>query len=84
MAERTNQVPPSSQQLHDYAEVRGLVEVKNYPDALERLNNSELNISTKEQLKRALESKDDYIIERTFTELDARVMQALCWDCWRD
>jgi len=78
-----NLTDPTSQ-LHDYAEVRGLVEAKKYEEALGKLNNSTLNPSTREQLQKALTSKNNYIIERTFTEMDSRIMQALCWDCWRD
>ncbi len=84
MAEQVNEAPLGAKQLHDYAEVRGLVQIKNYPEALEKLNNSELSTSTKEQLQRALESNEAYIIERTFSELDARIMQALCWSCWKE
>lgn len=73
----------SRNQLHDYAEVRGIVELKNYSEALSKLKNSRLNDSTRTQLQKALESNDDYIIQRTFHELDTRIMQALCWECWR-
>jgi len=84
MEKRINQDPPGAKQLHDYADVRYLVGVKNYPEALAKLENCELNISTKEQLQKALKSNNAYIIERTFGELDARVNQALCWDCWKE
>lgn len=84
MENRIDQDPPGAKQLNDYAEVRGLVDVRNYPEALAKLNNSELNASTKEHLQKALKSNSAYIIERTFGELDARVMQALCWDCWKE
>jgi len=79
----SEQLLPSEQHLHDYAEVRGLVEIKDYSEALAKLKDSCLNESTKNQLRIALESSDDYVIKRTFGELDARIMQALCWDCWR-
>lgn len=84
MASQVNEEPSGAKQLHDYAEVRGLVQIKNYTEALAKLKNSELNTSTKEQLQRALESNEAYIIERTFGELDARIMQALCWGCWKE
>lgn len=84
MSQEKNQSPPGAKQLHDYAEVRGLVVIKDYHEALAKLKDTELNISTKEHLQKALESNDQYIIDRTFTELDARIMQALCWECWGD
>jgi len=83
MNDASEQLLPSEQHLHNYAEVRGLVETKNYPEALVKLKDSCLNESTKNQLRVVLESSDDYVIKRTFGELDARIMQALCWDCWR-
>ena len=76
-----DEISPKAQ-LHDYAEVRGLVDIKNYAEALAKLNASCLNESTKEQLKEALESGNGYVIQRVFIELDARIMQALCWGCW--
>lgn len=84
MVESENQMPDGTKQLHDYAAVRGLVADKKYDEALTQVKGSALNDSTREQLQMALESGDEYIITRTFSELDARIMQALCWDCWRD
>lgn len=75
-------LPESVRQLHDYAEVRGLVHLRNYAEALRKLKDSALNPSTKELLLKALESKEDYVIGRTFEELDNRITQALCWRCW--
>lgn len=83
MNDAIKQPPLGAQHLHDYAEVRGLVEIKDYSEALAKLKASCLNESTKNQLQTALESGDDYIIKRTFGDLDARIMQALCWKCWR-
>lgn len=71
-------------QLQQYAAVRELVDAEEFSEALATLENTSLNSSTKEHLQRALESKEPYIIGRTFGELDARIMQALCWDCWKD
>ena len=84
MNQALNQEPVGARQLHDYAEVRGLVDKKEYAEALSKLNGSQLSQSTKEQLQRALESDDEYVINRTFGELDARIMQALCWACWKE
>ena len=71
------------EQLHEYAEIRGLVASKDYGKALEVLNTSCLEESTKKQLQLALESKENYVIERIFSEFDARIMQSLCRSCWR-
>ena len=70
--------------LHDYAEVRGLVDQKKYAEAVAALDKTQLEDSTKTHLRTALESNEEYVIERTFEELDSRIMQALCWKCWRD
>lgn len=77
-------LPDSVNQIRDYTEVRGLVHLRNYDDALQKLKDSKLDSSTKAQLQNALESKEDYVIGRTFDELDSRIMQALCWRCWPD
>lgn len=70
--------------LHDYAEVRGLVAEGKHDEAITKLDASCLDSSTKQQLRKALDSKIQYVIDRTFGEIDSRVMQALCWKCWRD
>lgn len=75
-------LPESVKQLDDYGELRRLVHLRNYDEALRKLEDSALNPSTKELLQKALESKENYVIGRTFEELDSRIMQALCWRCW--
>lgn len=85
MNEKTNAALSSSlDNLDEYRQLRTLVHTGDYSKALTQLDNSKLNDSTKTHLQRALESKDTYIINRTFGELDARIMQALCWDCWKE
>lgn len=71
-------------QLVQYSEIRDLTKQGNSQEALQKLEASTLNSSTKEQLKLALQSGESYVIDRVFSELDARLANALCWDCWRD
>lgn len=70
-------------QLTQYSEIRNLVRQGKSREALQKLEASTLNSSTKEQLKLALQSGESYVIDRIFSELDARLANALCWDCWR-
>ena len=81
MDKELNEIYRNMNQLRDYANLRDLVDIRKYGEALTQLKNSALNASTKEQLQKALESNDAYIIERTFDELNAKIMQALCWNC---
>lgn len=70
--------------LVQYSEIRRLVKQGNRAEALQKLEASNLESSTKERLKLALQSGENYVIDRIFSELDARLANALCWDCWRD
>jgi len=70
--------------LVQYSEIRTLVKQGKSQEALQKLEASTLNSSTKEQLKLALQSDESYVIDRIFGELDAKLANALCWDCWRD
>lgn len=76
--------PSPTEQMRSYSEVRDFIDKKQYDKALDKLKNAELNESTRNQLEQALETGDNYIIERTFAELDNRIYQALCWNCWRE
>lgn len=71
-------------QLTQYSEIRNLARQGKSREALQKLEASTLNSSTKEQLKKALQSGESYVVDRVFSELDARLANALCWDCWRD
>ena len=70
-------------QISDYAKIRRLVESRDYDDLEKAIEIATLPESTEQQLQKALASRDKYIIERVFGELDMRVMQALCWACWK-
>lgn len=70
-------------ELQAYTEVRNLAKAGNHQQAIAALETSSINESTKAQLKLALESKEEYVITRIFGELDARLKQAICWECWR-
>ena len=80
----TETLPDFVNQMREYVVVRGLVHLKNYDEALRKLKDSSLNSTTKAQLQNALESKEDYVIGRTFDEMDKRISQAMCWKCWPD
>jgi len=72
------------EELESYAEIRRLARSGQYPKALQSLEESSISQSTKQHLQRVLETNNQYIIDRTFLEIDSRIAQALCWDCWRD
>ena len=69
--------------IDSYARVRRMVKKGDYQEAVVELDKSGISDSTKRQLKLALESGERYVVEKVFGEMDARIMQALCWDCWR-
>ena len=69
--------------MASYVEVSRLVDAAKYDEALVRLENSCINKSTRAHLTRALMSKKPFIIESIFAELNSRIAQAMCWDCWR-
>lgn len=70
--------------LNQYCEIKKLTTEGKPQEALQKLDASSLESSTKELLKDALQSGEDYVIKRVFSELDARLNNALCWNCWRD
>ena len=70
--------------MESYAQLRRLAHSGQYSEAIRSLEQSTISQSTKQHLKKVLESKDQYVIDRTFLELDSRIAQAMCWDCWRD
>ena len=70
--------------MESYARIRRLVHSGQFAKALESVKQSSISQSTKKHLQRVLETNDRYVIDRTFLELDFRIAQALCWDCWRD
>ena len=71
-------------EMQAYSEVRRLAKGSKYSEALEALEVSSLTETTKLHLKTVLESGEQYVVDRTFIEMDARIMQALCWGCWRE
>ncbi|GAI78042.1 unnamed protein product [marine sediment metagenome] len=72
------------EEMESYAQISRLAHSGQYSKALESVKESSISQSTKQHLQRVLESNNQYIIDRTFLELDSRIAQALCWDCWRD
>jgi len=70
--------------MESYAQISRLARSGQFDKALESLKQSPISRSTKQHLQRVLETKDKYVIDRTFLEIDSRIAQALCWDCWRD
>ena len=72
------------EEMESYAEIRKLARKGQFAKALESVKQSPISQSTKRHLQRMLETNNQYIIDRTFLEIDSRIAQALCWDCWRD
>ena len=70
--------------MESYAQISRLAHSGQYSKALESVKQSMISQSTKQHLQKVLETNNQYIIDRTFLELDSRIAQALCWDCWRD
>ena len=70
--------------MESYAQISRLARSGQFAMALESVKESSISQSTKQHLQRVLETNDPYIIDRTFLELDSRIAQALCWDCWKD
>ena len=71
-------------EVESYSQVRKLAKSGDFPKAIEALKASAINESTKTHLELILESRNQYVVNRTFGELDSRIMQALCWDCWKE
>jgi len=72
------------EEMESYAQIRRLAHSGQLAKALESLRESPISRSTKQHLQRVLETKNQYIIDRTFLEIDSRIAQALCWDCWKN
>ena len=72
------------EEMESYAQIRRLAHSGQFVKALESVKQSPISRSTKQHLQRVLETNNPYVIDRTFLELDSRIAQALCWDCWRD
>jgi len=72
------------EEMESYTEIRRLAHSGQFDKALESVKQSPISESTKQHLQRVLETKDEYVIDRTFLEIDSRIAQALCWDCWKD
>ena len=70
--------------MESYADISRLVDDGKYEEAISKLSSSRITASTKEQLIKALESNETYVIESTFAELNSRIAQAMCWNCWRE
>jgi len=72
------------EEMESYARIRRLVRCGQFAKALESVKQSPISESTKKHLQRVLETNSQYIIDRTFLEIDSRIAQALCWGCWRN
>jgi len=72
------------EEMESYAEIRRLAHSGQFDNALESVRQSPISQSTKQHLQMVLETKDQYVIDRTFLEIDSRIAQALCWDCWKE
>ena len=83
-SEAAKAVASMPEEMESYAEIRRLARSGHFAKALESVKQSPISQSTKQHLQKVLETKDEYVIERTFLEIDSRIDQALCWDCWRD
>ena len=72
------------EEIESYIRIRRLAHSGQFAKALESVRESPISQSTKQHLQRVLGTNNQYIIDRTFMEIDSRIAQALCWDCWRD
>jgi len=72
------------EEMESYAEIRRLARCGQFAEALESVKQSPISGSTKQHLQRVLETNNQYVIDRTFLEIDSRIAQAMCWSCWRD
>ena len=72
------------EEMESYAEIRRLARSGQFAKALESVKQSPISRSTKQHLQRVLKTNNQYIIDRTFLEIDFRIAQALCWDCWKE
>jgi len=70
--------------MESYAQISRLARSGQFDKALESVNKSSISQSTKQHLQRVLEDNDKYVIDRTFLEIDSRIAQAMCWDCWKE
>ncbi len=70
--------------MESYAQIRRLARSGQFAKALESVKQSPISQSTKQHLQRVLETNTQYIIDRTFLEIDSRIAQAMCWDCWKE
>ena len=70
--------------MESYAQISRLARSGQFSKALESVNKSSISQSTKQHLQRVLESNEKYVIDRTFLEIDSRIAQAMCWDCWKE
>ena len=82
--EEAKAVATIPEEMESYAEIRRLARSGQFARALESVRQSPISQSTKQHLQRVLETNNQYIIDRTFLELDSRIAQALCWDCWKE
>jgi len=84
MNEAAKAVAAIPEEMESYAQIRRLARSGQFPKALESVKESPISQSTKQHLQMVLETKDKYVIDRTFLEIDSRIAQALCWDCGKD
>ena len=71
------------EEMESYSEISKLASKGQYNEALLKVKESSLSSSTRKHLQTILASGEKYVIDRTFNELNARIAQALCWDCWK-
>jgi len=71
-------------QMNAYIEVRNLARDGNFKEALAKVQELLISRSTRTHLTRILGSNEQYVIDRTFDEMDGRIAQALCWGCWKE
>ena len=71
-------------QVKAYTEISVLARDGKYPEALKMIKTSPLNESTKQHLTKVIEDGDPFIVDRILGDIDMRIAQAMCWDCWRE
>ena len=61
------------EEMESYAQIRRLARSGQFAKALETVRQSAISQSTKQHLQRVLETNSQYIIDRTFMEIDSRI-----------
>ncbi len=71
-------------QVEDFRRAADKAEERDFTEAIEIIEGSDLPESTQQRLVKALETGEYEIIDETFMRYKTRLGQAFCEDCWKD